>query len=72
MFLLTGIFQSAGPLLAAPSHRHAFVFSFDWSPQYLLALIAGLLVLVRPKNLNLIVAGYLILLGLLGIFHISW
>ena len=33
------------------------------------ALIAGVLILVMPKLLNYIVAIYLILIGLLGIFH---
>jgi len=33
----------------------------------LIALIAGILVLLRPKLLNYIVALYLILIGLLGL-----
>jgi hypothetical protein len=37
----------------------------------LLALIAGILILVMPKLLNLIVAIYLILFGLIGIFGLS-
>jgi len=37
----------------------------------LLALIAGILILVMPKLLNFIVALYLILVGLIGIFGIS-
>lgn len=38
------------------------------SLQPLLALIAGILILIRPKLLNLVVAIYLIVIGLLGLF----
>jgi hypothetical protein len=34
----------------------------------LIALIAGILILIMPKLLNFIVAIYLILVGLIGIF----
>lgn len=34
----------------------------------LLALIAGIFILVVPRLLNYIVAGYLIVIGLLGLF----
>jgi len=37
----------------------------------LLALIAGILVLVAPKLMRYIVAGYLIIYGLIGIFNIQ-
>ncbi len=33
----------------------------------LLALIAGILILVFPKFLNYVIAGYLIIIGLLGL-----
>jgi hypothetical protein len=33
------------------------------------ALIAGILILIRPKLLNYIVAIYLILIGILGLSH---
>lgn len=36
----------------------------------LLALIAGILILVQPKLLNYIVAIYLIIVGILGLFNI--
>jgi hypothetical protein len=36
----------------------------------LIALIAGILILVMPKLLNFIVALYLILVGLIGIFGV--
>lgn len=34
----------------------------------LVSLAAGILILVRPKLLNLVVAIYLILVGLIGLF----
>jgi len=37
----------------------------------LLSLIAGILILLMPKLLNFIVALYLILVGLVGIFGLS-
>ncbi len=35
--------------------------------QPILALVAGILILVKPKLLNYVVAGYLIATGLLGL-----
>lgn len=37
----------------------------------LISLIAGILILVMPKLLNYIVAIYLIVIGLIGIFNLS-
>jgi hypothetical protein len=37
--------------------------------QPLVALIAGILILIMPRLLNYIVAIYLIIFGLLGLFH---
>ncbi len=37
----------------------------------LVSLIAGVLILVMPRLLNYIVAGYLILTGVLGLFSIN-
>ena len=37
----------------------------------LISLIAGILILVMPKLLNFIVAIYLILIGLIGLFGAS-
>ena len=34
----------------------------------LMALIAGVVILIAPKFLNYIVAGYLIAIGLIGLF----
>ncbi len=36
-----------------------------------ISLIAGVLILVQPKLLNYIVAVYLIIVGLVGIFGVS-
>lgn len=36
--------------------------------QPLIALIAGVLILIRPRLLNYVVAIYLIIIGLLGLF----
>lgn len=37
----------------------------------IIALLAGILILVRPRFLNYIVAVYLIVIGLIGIFGAS-
>jgi hypothetical protein len=36
----------------------------------LISLIAGVLILVVPRLLNFIVAIYLIIIGLVGVFHL--
>jgi len=38
------------------------------SLQPLIALIAGILILIRPRLLNYVVALYLIIIGLIGLF----
>ncbi len=38
--------------------------------QPLLALAAGILILIMPRLLNYVVAGYLILIGLTGLFNL--
>lgn len=40
----------------------------NFSPAPAIALIAGILILVAPRLLNYVVALYLILIGLLGLF----
>jgi hypothetical protein len=37
--------------------------------QPVVALVAGILILVRPQLLNFIVAIYLIVIGILGLLH---
>lgn len=51
------------------ARSHTFSLHFNWSAGPLLALVAGVLILVRPKLLNLIVAFYLIAVGLMGLFY---
>jgi hypothetical protein len=36
----------------------------------LISLIAGILILIMPRLLNFIVAIYLIIIGLVGVFHL--
>ena len=50
-----------------PPHRsHALNIQLTLAP--ILALLAGILILVRPRLLAYIVAIYLIVIGLIGIF----
>lgn len=60
-------------LLAARARSSgSFDYSFSLGLQPVLALLAGVLILIRPKLLNLIVAIYLIVAGLTGLVHISF
>ena len=45
-----------------------FIFGISLSP--LISLIAGILILIVPRLLNFIVAIYLIIIGLVGVFHL--
>jgi hypothetical protein len=49
-------------------HPQEFVVNVNLSLAPLVALIAGILILVMPRLLNYIVALYLIVIGLLGLF----
>jgi len=60
------------PVVMATVHRHIFPVGFTWSTQALIALLAGILILVRPKLLNFVIALYLILIGLIGLLHVRW
>lgn len=44
--------------------------TIDISLEGIVALAAGILILVVPKSLNYIVAGYLIFVGLVDIFNV--
>ncbi len=57
------------PFLARASSSFSWRFGFAVQP--VLALLAGLFILLRPKLLNYIVAIYLILAGIVGLFHVS-
>ena len=49
----------------------AATFSANFTLAPILALVAGILILVRPKLLNFIVAIYLIAFGLITIFNLG-
>jgi hypothetical protein len=46
----------------------SFIFGISLSP--LMSLIAGILILIMPRLLNYIVAIYLIIIGLVGVFNL--
>ena len=54
------------PCSRARSHKRASAISIAHL-QPIVALIAGILILIIPRLLNIIVAVYLILIGLLGL-----
>ena len=54
------------------ARQHTLSFHLAWSVPGFLALVAGVLAFVRPKNFNQIVAGYLVLLGVWEIFGFSF
>lgn len=60
------------PLAVKVGRAHAFGYEFTPGPHAFLALVAGVLILIRPKLLNFIVAVYLILVGLTGLVHFSF
>ncbi|MCC5887061.1 MAG: DUF3096 domain-containing protein [Gammaproteobacteria bacterium] len=37
----------------------------------LVSLVAGVLILIMPRLLNYIVAGYLIIVGVIGVFNLN-
>jgi hypothetical protein len=70
MYFLPSALHSASPL--ALVHKHEVTFHFGWSTQPVIALIAGILILIMPRLLNFVVAAYLIIVGLIGIFGFPW
>ena len=62
------------PLGRALSRWHAFagkVMNISLSLTPLVSLAAGILILIMPKLLNYIVAGYLIVVGVIGVFSLN-
>lgn len=55
------------PALQEAAHNKETVMNLHLSLAPLLALIAGILILVMPRLLNFIVAIYLIVIGLIGL-----
>jgi hypothetical protein len=49
--------------------RRLYAMHFDISAQPVVALIAGILILLVPRMLSYIVAAYLIIFGILGLVH---
>ena len=61
------------PTLAARAgHARSFGYEFTPSTHAVLALIAGVLILIRPKFLNFIVAVYLIIVGVTGLIQLHF
>jgi hypothetical protein len=60
--------QFAHAVSLAATHPSGTTMNMNISIGPLLALIAGILILVQPRLLNYIVAVYLIVIGLLGLF----
>jgi hypothetical protein len=54
-----------------PERGKAMTIHLNFAVQYLLAIIAGVAILVTPKLLNYIVAVYLIAVGVIGILGIK-
>lgn len=52
-------------------HSNTHLMNFHLSLTPLISLVAGVLILIMPKLLNIIVAVYLIAIGLIGIFGAS-
>jgi len=50
------------------THNEDTDMHITWSLAPMVSLIAGILILVMPRLLNYIVAAYLIVFGLLGLF----
>ena len=72
MFTLPSALSSTLPLLAVVKRQHELTVHFGWSVQPVVALIAGILILIVPRLLNFVVAAYLIIVGLIGIFGFRW
>ena len=65
-------FVQSSHLMLAVVRKHTFSLGVTWSAHAALALIAGILILIRPKLLNFIVALYLILIGIMGLLNYPW
>jgi hypothetical protein len=56
---------------AASNRRESFRMNLHISLQPLIALIAGILILVMPRLLNYVVALYLIAVGVIGLLRLG-
>jgi hypothetical protein len=59
--------STAGASDTATNKRNSAMIQHSVLIQPIVALLAGILILVRPQTLNLVVAIYLILIGLAGL-----
>jgi hypothetical protein len=60
--------RAQGRRFVGPRCRSGVAVNLHLALTPLISLLAGILILVMPKLLNLIVAIYLILIGLVGLF----
>ena len=58
-------------MLATVLAQRGGEIAFTWDLAGILALAAGILILVVPKALNYIVAIYLIVIGVIAVFNIT-
>jgi hypothetical protein len=61
--------KAESPAGAESTRAKGGVMQMIFSLQPLIALIAGILILIMPRLLNLVVAVYLIVIGILGLTH---
>jgi len=65
--LLLPLILFIAPPLLAQAHDGGVTIHYTVAGPFL-ALIAGILILIKPRILNYVVAIYLILIGLIGVF----
>jgi hypothetical protein len=63
--------QAVCSAINIPEGGKAMTIHLNFAVQYLLAIIAGIAILITPKLLNYIVAIYLIAVGVIGILGIK-
>lgn len=69
---IAGMLAIVLPLFARSHGWGGFHVNLSFAVQPILAMVAGLLILIRPKLLNFIVAAYLITIGIVGVLHLRW
>ena len=58
-------------MLEPPNKVRGTVMNLNIALAPIISLLAGILILIQPKLLNYIVAIYLIIIGLIGIFGVG-
>ncbi len=69
---MASLFAALHRIALLAAHHHRLPFHLSFSAQPIIALVAGIFILIRPRLLNFIVAVYLILIGLMGLFGLPW